>query len=664
MRGTAYIVSLLVVLGWAAPALACDERSWTGGTTEWCGGAFVYRDYVYDDDGADRMPGWSPHGPSLGAATGDVDHRDHGQSLNSADLLTLRLRAKGNDLAARFELNTLLPGDATIAAVAVDTDDNPLTGGGAWPGLTGVASKGWEHVYVLKTRDADANVIEGRLPLPPGRFRVQALVALGDGTPMNVAFRPHDHGNWWEDDQAAALEAGDISAFGAEVSATDLRRGLDRPAALEPGYHERIYTSDYPIREGVDYDGVEGSTPAPYGIHVQGSTATFQYLGTHQPYAIYVPKGPAPHGAELLLHGLNAIHSGVINQPGMQQVIGEDQNRIIVSPLGRGAANFYIDWGARDVLDALADVEHHYSVDPDQVVLSGYSMGGLGTMQLATWFPDRFAAGIGWVPFTGNCLNGTPLAQGRQRPAELSALSPANPYFTNSDDARWGCDMGTRGNALDYLENTRHLPVAYLFATEDELVWPNHALGLMRREEELGYVHRFWLHLTGEHLTLALADDWRKEATWSHGARLVHHPARVTYRTNSYLWVPKLDLVPDGAYWIDEMRPRHDEHTPDGDMQADLISHACPADSEPTVETRRDAGTDPVPWIGEEGARTGTETLEPGARITGTLTNVASLLIDVEGACLQPGAPIALDIKTDGPTTVRFSDGRPPEAIG
>ena len=42
---------------------------------------------------------------------------------------------------------------------------------------------------------------------------------------------------------------------------------------------------------------------------------------------------------------------------------------------------------------------------------------------------------------------------------------------------------------------------------------------------------------------------------------------------------------------------------------------------------------------------------------------VASLLIDVAGACLRPGQPVALDLKTDGPAVVRFSDGRAPVAV-
>jgi dienelactone hydrolase len=636
-----------------------------GGTTEWCDGSFVYRDYVYDDYGAEQGID-SPHTPGLSKPKGDVDHRDHGQSPNSADLLALRLEARGNNLRVRFELNTLFPEDATVAALAIDSDGDPATGrGGPW-GVVDVASDGWDRVHLLDDRDPNANVIAGRVPLPSspgGAFRVQAVLALGDGTPMNVAFRPGDRGNWWEAEQADALAAGDVSAFGASVSLDDLGAGVHRPAGPPgPGYYEQVYRSKYPIAEGVDYHGVPGPTPA-----------RFHYLGTHQPYALYVPPGPAPHGAQLLLHGASVNHAAQINQRGAQRVLGDGQNRILVSPLGRGPSNTWVDWGARDALDALADVEANHAVDEDAVFVSGYSMGGGGTLQLATSFPDRFAGGIDWVGFSGDCFNGTPLAQGRQNGTQ--AAEPVDPYFSNSPEeqesatspathgGRSGCPNGTRGNALDFLDNTRHVPIAHLFTAADELVWANHALAVGRRMEELGYEHRLWLH-AGEHFTLILFDDWRKEAAWSSGRRLTRRPARVTYRTNTFLWVPELDLVPDGAYWVDELRPRNASPKPEGDMVADLTSHACPSGHQQEVAIKRDAGTDPVPWIGQEGVVTGHRTSEPGNRISGTLTNVDTVLIDLDQACLAAGAAVDLDIRTDGPTLIRFSDGRPPVHLG
>jgi hypothetical protein len=42
---------------------------------------------------------------------------------------------------------------------------------------------------------------------------------------------------------------------------------------------------------------------------------------------------------------------------------------------------------------------------------------------------------------------------------------------------------------------------------------------------------------------------------------------------------------------------------------------------------------------------------------------VASLTIDVDAACLGP-RPVALEVTVDGPTELRFSDGRPSVTLG
>ena len=179
MRALVLVLALAAPLGLCSVAAACDEDSWRGGTTEWCDGALVYRDYVYDDAGADQGS-TSPHGAPLNPTAGDVDHRQHGQQLNSADLLSLRLRADGGALAVRAELNTLFASDRTVVAVAVDTDANPATGGGLWKDLD-VRSTGWEVLETFTQGDPATNVIRGSIPLPAGsRWRVQAAVARAD----------------------------------------------------------------------------------------------------------------------------------------------------------------------------------------------------------------------------------------------------------------------------------------------------------------------------------------------------------------------------------------------------------------------------------------------------------------------------------------------------
>lgn len=195
-------------------------------------------------------------------------------------------------------------------------------------------------------------------------------------------------------------------------------------------------------------------------------------------------------------------------------------------------------------------------------------------------------------------------------------------------------------------------------------MWANHAVDIAERFRELGYVHKLWFHPVAEHFTFAVLGDWRKEAAYTKDLVRVRRPARVTYRTNSYLYVPRLDLLPDGAYWVDGIQPRNTATTPSGDAVVDLTSHACRTGHAQTVELRNDAGIDPVPWVAQEGVATGDLPVAHGSAISGSLTNVAELTISVEGACLEPGEEIDLSgITTDGPTTISFDDGRTPVVL-
>ena len=45
------------------------------------------------------------------------------------------MRLVGDRLVAVFELNALYDGDETLAALAVDTDDDPTTGDAQWDGV-------------------------------------------------------------------------------------------------------------------------------------------------------------------------------------------------------------------------------------------------------------------------------------------------------------------------------------------------------------------------------------------------------------------------------------------------------------------------------------------------------------------------------------------------
>jgi hypothetical protein len=196
----AALIALLALPASASAAAAgpsfeqpCGGSSWVAGTTNVCGGVVTYRDYVYDDEGADT--GDTGYGVGTQSAFGTLAHpagdvRYPADDTNAADLVKLELSRDGGSVTVKAELNALRKADSTIVAIAVDTDGNPATGGGAWEALK-VSSTGWDKLYQFKTGDPASNTISGSFPLPAAaKWRVQAVTAqAATQTVMNVAFR-------------------------------------------------------------------------------------------------------------------------------------------------------------------------------------------------------------------------------------------------------------------------------------------------------------------------------------------------------------------------------------------------------------------------------------------------------------------------------------------
>jgi pimeloyl-ACP methyl ester carboxylesterase len=639
------VLAVFVVGGFGAAAASgasagCSEQSWVAGTVDLCSGTLVYRDYVYDDYGADTgEPVASSTGP-LARPTGDVRYE---RDVNSADLVALRLRIKGNRLEASFELNTLRSADSTVAALAIDTDDNRATtdgasGSKAW-GSLGVSSAGWDVLALFDRGDPETNRIEGSIPLPAGsRWRVQAVTAVKGGPVMNVAFRGADEkGRWWEDLQAAALapiplgKGGDISSFGHQVDVADMRTRVTRPAEVGPGLHERVYESRYTASD-VTPAGVEPAWPSEgmsyEGLQVRDAVfpQLIHFYGKYQPYGVYLPSRPGPHGVQLILHANWSNHLSLLANAGLRRRLGEEVNRIIVAPLGRGASGWYSGLSERDVLDVLDDVETTYDVDRDRIFGGGYSMGGYGTFRLVALHPDRFAGWITWVaPVDGDCLVGT----------ETNSC----PYFA------------TDASIPDLVGNFRHVPGAMLYAGADWGVLVNQAAVIADAFRSHDFPYVFYMHPLAEHLTFSVTDDWRKEAAYTAALERQKRPARVTFRTDPRFGNGKLGLAHDRAYWVSQIAGREG-----GYRDVDLRTLGCGGTIAETAPALG-AGIDPVPWVSESRQVIGVSPVEQANRIDGTLSNVASLMIDVEAACLA-SAPLAYRIATDGAATLRFTDGR------
>ncbi len=64
---------------------------------------------------------------------------------------------------------------------------------------------------------------------------------------------------------------------------------------------------------------------------------------------------------------------------------------VVIAPLG-GTTDGYFDWiGEQDVLDAIANINQRFDIDPNRVVVSGNSAGGYGTWRLGQAHPDLFS---------------------------------------------------------------------------------------------------------------------------------------------------------------------------------------------------------------------------------------------------------------------------------
>lgn len=632
----------------------CAGTSWWAGSTNVCDGSVVYRDYVYDDAGADEGDLGYNRGTqnaygTLAHPAGDV--RYPADQITTADLVQLTLTRVGDRLDVVAELNALYTADSTVLALAVDSDGDPATGGGVWDEL-GVSSQGWDDLHTFGVGDPGTDTIRGSLPLPAApTFRVQAVTAQADGRVMNVAFRgvdeqaayrlgynnaspypPTGHGSWFEDDQAAALADGDISAFGVDVARADLQPGVERTQEIGPGLHERVYTSAYTIEdpahpgqpgEGMTYAGVKGRGT---GGSANAFAQVFNFLGTYQPYGVYIPDAAGPYGLQMEWHGSNQGIVAQINQPGMQADFGDELNRVLVTPLARGPNGYGSDVSERDLLDVMDDVEAHLPLDPAQVFSSGYSQGGYITFRMAMLYPDRFSGFTAWVGFTGNDLNGTPL--------------PGTVDIT----------AGAVGNMIDYVGNARHVPGAMIFGAADELVQVPSAVAMEQAFAATDSPYVWYMHTGAEHFTFAAVDDWQKEADYSREQRLVRDPARVTFRTEEFLWDPAHGIRHDKAYWVSALRGRGQ-----GFIDTDLTSAGC-GNGIPVLEPGTGAGPSPVPWVATSKDVTGTTPLPAEQRLTGTLSNVASLALDLDAMCLRNGA--AYDITSDGPTVIALPDGQ------
>jgi hypothetical protein len=687
---------------WHAPSILVS------GASAYRLGEFVYQGYVYDDHGAKGLtdptnPMHSPGGDSSGgdlfsAPDGTYDYpTGPGYDENAANLVELRVKPLVSSTAIRITLNTLEKPDLVATAIAIGGSEGHshpfpfganvsapaqyfltvhgetavltdavtgtevpgpaptvsvdlarrqitvLVSHSQWnPGSSAVRLAGgvglWNasaNSYLLPVAERSATQPGGAgvNTAPPAFFDVAYRFNAQEPVPGTPGPATTADPAWWrESAQARALASGDISAFHAEVDFAKLKAKVndDMPGSAtgvpQTGTIDRILASHFSPGQGADYaTGGCGSSTACIGA----------MRGQLLPYAVYVPGGSAPAGGwglTLLLHSLSANYNQFAGSRNQSQFAARGPGSIVITPSGRGPDGWYYDHAGADTFEVWADVAAHYQLNPSFTDVAGYSMGGYGTYKLTSQFPDLFARA---QPTVGPPGLGIWLPPGEPQPG------------------------GNRSLTQRMLPSVRNVPFLIWNETTDELVPIAGVLEQVAKFDSLGYRYEFDQFQAGDHLTLAINDEYSPAAAFLGTEGVEPNPPHVTYAYN-----PTMDFPADGttaghAYWLYNIGLRESSGSaPLGtvDVRSGGFGVGDPAAS----ETQHGAGVltggqlPAIPFTSQAKSWGAAPAQAVNDALDLTAGNIAHATIDAKRAKIDCTAH--LNVKTDGPLKLTLAD--------
>src|SRR3954454_763469 len=404
------------------------------GTDAYRDGEYLYQDYLFDDRGANTTPGpgtrFENGRNASGPTAGDVEYpTDERYAGNAADLVEFRVKPLADAIVYRVTLNTARAADASVVGIGIDSD---RSGGApvAWPYGAGVSSPGLDSFITawgtggsltsfpsgastalpagavsmdLTTNQMTITVPRSLMdpgdatwryfagtglwggsawkPVPAGVQPSSETAASGNplmGAPAvyNLAFRFDEpqgsqKGSWFEDAQAAELASRSDTRFHEDVDFAALAAAPGNWLHAPGRVQARIFASHFQ-----PYEGVRQQYPG-YGTRLQ-------------PYILVVPSGTL-RALTLALHSGNSPYTQyAVYDPKLYKELGDQRGSLVLTPFGRGPDTTYTGIGEADVFEAWADVARHFTLDPAQTGLFGYSMGGYGAYRLAVHNPDLF----------------------------------------------------------------------------------------------------------------------------------------------------------------------------------------------------------------------------------------------------------------------------------
>jgi predicted esterase len=123
--------------------------------------------------------------------------------------------------------------------------------------------------------------------------------------------------------------------------------------------------------------------------------------GSIQYYAV-APAQPLPSDPPAKALFLS-VHGAGVEAAGQAGAYASKRWGTLVAATNRRNYGFdWEDWGRHDAMEVLNLAKARFQPDPQQIYLTGHSMGGHGTWTLGVTYPDRFAAiapSAGWISF-------------------------------------------------------------------------------------------------------------------------------------------------------------------------------------------------------------------------------------------------------------------------
>jgi pimeloyl-ACP methyl ester carboxylesterase len=476
-----------------------------------------------------------------------------------------------------------------------------------------------------------ANAIEARIP--PSLVDAVSGVAVAAGKPntagngfdniANVAFRTKEPSrDFWDQQQALALQAGTIDDFFATPDLAAMRAGRNERYRPTAGYHDRIFESS----PSISSEGGRNGILQHYGLYIPTSYSADR---TNPVQWWFHFRGGRAHIAA-------AVVPGVIKQ------MGEDADSLVVTPDGRGSSTWYVGKGQVDYREVWDDVHKLVRIDRNREYIAGHSMGGWASWLLPILYPDRFAAAF---PASG------PPTQGLWAGCEEDAC------FQSANDGRPRDEWTT-----PLLENLRWVPYVNYQGAADELVPVTGVTAQMEKMRELGLRYRYYVFPHEEHYGPPIFDQWAEGVRYEHQFTRNPNPPSVTFIRSMPMehaveevnsgGVP-LQFDFDSAFWVSQLEPAD---AAKGVARIDARSLAIPEPKrDPTPEVVPPVYVDQTDPSVEEGqvwvTHAGTE---PAARngFVVTLTGAKSVRLDPKRMKLTTREPITADVTTDRPVTI------------